>query len=234
MFISAIWISWLCKYFMMNKYWCYLIDDQIAFMKYWKLGQDVISNIKSNSNWPWQKLTLLIQVMKKPRIVLASVKTKSHDSDNVIKVIVIYFSIPWLCRLHSQVMRRAFSYSANTSSSRNSSIGPKEEFLAMAWKRVKHLFYFTTDYSNICSCLTGPAWLRLGEVRKWNTQSPLRTSKIHSVVRFGIIIHIHNESRERIVSSRRRLSYWFTKISVTSCDQRLRTKGILVYRCCCC
>ena len=108
MFISTIWISWLYKYFMMKKYWCYLIEDHTAFMKYWKLGQDVISNIKSNSNWPWQKLTLLIQVMKNPRIVLASVKTKSHDSDNVIKVIVIYFSIPWLCRLHSQVMRRAF------------------------------------------------------------------------------------------------------------------------------
>lgn len=109
MLIPTIWISWLYKYLMMNTYWCYLIEDHIAFMKYWKLGQDVISNIKSNSNWPWQKLTLLIQVMKNPSIVLPSVKTKSHDSDNVIKVIVISFSIPWLCRLHSQMMRRAFS-----------------------------------------------------------------------------------------------------------------------------
>ena len=67
----------------------------------------MISNIKSNSNWPWQKLTLLIQVMKNPRIVLASVKTKSHDSDNVIKVIVIYFSIWGMSGYNAQIDSRA-------------------------------------------------------------------------------------------------------------------------------
>ena len=77
----------------------------------------------------------------------------------------------------------------------------------MAWKRVEYLFYFTTDYGNICLCLTGCAWCRLAELRRWNIQSPLKTLKIHSVERFGIIILKHNESRERIVSSRRRLSY---------------------------
>lgn len=104
------------------------------------------------------------------------------------------------------------------------------------WHGRQQSIYFILPLIIVISALASLA--RLVEARRAKkmeyTESLKDIGKIHSVVRFGIIIHIHNESRERIVSSRRRLSYQFTKISVTSCDQRLRTKGILVYRCCCC